>query len=131
MRELAIFAFSCSLACGGLVVGSDAGADADGGTCVDLDVNSFDTSCAADTDCIAVAAPGVVCSGYNCLCPGSAINADGGAAYEALLSKIKPGPGPQCGCPALGQPRCVAAHCTFCPNPAFGGPIPPGCPDGG
>ena len=125
-------------ACGGQVAGADGGttlqtdggADADGGVCVDLEVSSSDTSCASDSDCIAVAAPGVVCSGYDCLCPGATINAKSEAAYDAQRSKIEQGPGPQCGCPFLGAPHCIAGKCVLCPSPSDPN-LPPGCPDGG
>jgi hypothetical protein len=106
----------------------------DGGACVDIDVSTYDTSCHGDSDCINVTA-GTICEGYNCICGGAAINADGQSRYNMTLSSIHPGRGPACGCPYLGAARCVQGPsggvCTYCPSSISGAPIPPGCPDGG
>jgi len=84
-----------------------------------------------DADCIVVAR-GVICDGYNCLCPGrGTINVDGQARYEAAIASLTRGSGPYCSCPYLGYARCVQSQCVFC-NASFRGlPNPPGCGDGG
>jgi hypothetical protein len=119
---------------GGGLTSSDAavgdGAASDGATCVDIDVSTYDRSCQTDSDCINVSA-GTICSGYNCLCGGAAINADGQARYQAALASVQPGPGPYCGCPYFGRPRCLQTQCVYCPSSVGPMPAPPGCPDGG
>lgn len=125
-------------ACGGQLVGVDGGASKDGTTtqadsavCVDIEPSAFSTSCNADHDCIGAWA-GNLCSGYDCICPVSSISAMSQAAYDEALSKVPKGPGPMCGCPLFGTPRCIASQCVFCPNAALHPPsYPPGCPDGG
>jgi hypothetical protein len=106
------------------------GAASDGATCVNIDVSTYDTSCQTDSDCINVSA-GKICSGYNCLCGGATINADGQARYNAALASVEAGPGPYCGCPYFGRPRCLQAQCVYCPSSIGPMPAPPGCPDGG
>ena len=106
---------------------SDAGT---GTTCVDIDAAAFSTTCAADTDCINVFT-GQLCDGYDCICGGTAISASAQAQYDAIFSTVTEGPGPFCGCPYLGSPRCIQNTCVYCPNPALNGTLPPGCPDGG
>ena len=102
----------------------------DGATCVDIDVSTYDKSCQTDSDCINVAA-GTICSGYNCLCGGAAISAGEQARYNAALGSVEAGPGPYCGCPYFGGPRCIQAQCVYCPSSVGPMPAPPGCPDGG
>lgn len=99
-------------------------------SCVGIDVSAFDRSCETDSDCIAVFA-GVLCAGYNCICPaGGAINAADDARYRALVSSVPPGPGPYCQCPYLGDARCLQRQCAFCVSPPDPN-SPPGCVDGG
>jgi hypothetical protein len=106
------------------------GAASDAATCVDIDVSTYDRSCQTDSDCINVSA-GMICSGYNCLCGGAAINAGEQDRYNAALASVQPGPGPYCGCPYFGRPRCLKAQCVYCPSSIGPMPAPPGCPDGG
>ncbi|HEX8794439.1 MAG TPA: hypothetical protein VF765_26020 [Polyangiaceae bacterium] len=105
-------------------------AASDGATCVDIDVSTFDRSCQNDSDCINVSA-GTICSGYNCLCGGAAINASEQGRYNAALASVEAGPGPYCQCPYFGRPRCLQAQCVYCPSSIGPMPAPPGCPDGG
>lgn len=101
----------------------------DGGTCVNIDVSNFDTSCTADSDCIEVT-PGTICAGYTCICGGASISAADQARYDALLASVPRGEGPGCNCPAFGIPRCLQSQCVLCatfPNPHED----PRCPDGG
>jgi hypothetical protein len=105
-------------------------AASDGATCVDIDVSTYDRSCQTDTDCINVAA-GTICSGYNCLCGGAAISATEQDRYNAALASVQAGPGPYCGCPYFGRPRCLQAQCVYCPSSIGPMPAPSGCPDGG
>jgi len=105
-------------------------AASDGATCVDIDVSTYDRSCQTDSDCINVSA-GMICSGYNCLCGGAAISASEQDRYSAALGSVEAGPGPYCGCPYFGGPRCIQAQCVYCPSSIGPMPAPPGCPDGG
>jgi hypothetical protein len=118
---------------GGSTSSVDAAVDVaatDGASCVDIDVSTYDRSCQTDSDCINVAA-GTICSGYNCLCGGAAISATEQARYNAALASVQPGPGPYCGCPYFGRPRCLQSQCVYCPSSIGPMPAPPGCPDGG
>jgi len=112
----------------------DSAVRGDGGFCIDIDPSSFDTSCSVDSDCIGIYA-GQLCDGYSCSCPSATISASGQAAYNQVFSSVTPSSGGLCSCPALISPRCAQGAsggvCTACPNPAFGGSIPPGCPDAG
>ena len=102
----------------------------DGDVCVTIDPSTYDLSCHTDADCVTVSA-GTICAGYNGICGGSTINADGLVRYDAELGSIPQGPGPYCSCPYFGSPHCLQGTCTFCPAPYLGNPVPPGCPDAG
>lgn len=108
---------------------SGTSSEIDAAVCVDIETSDYDTSCNQDTDCIVINT-GEICSGYNCLCGGSTVNADGQAQYDNAISSVDPGPGPMCGCPYFGRPRCIQNVCTFCPANGVGS-TPAGCPDGG
>jgi hypothetical protein len=109
----------------------------DGGRCIYIDVTTYDVSCHADSDCIAIAG-GMVCNG---VCPpNAAINVDGQTRYDIAVFRQGPGslPGWGSSCASAGNARCVQGPCggvcTWCPRKTptlFGQPIPPGCPDAG
>jgi hypothetical protein len=80
--------------------------------CVDIEPSSYDQSCKADSDCVAISS-GDICTGYDCTCPNASINKDDQTRYEQLFSSVQPGPGPLCECPALGFAHCVESKCTF------------------
>ena len=105
------------------------GAGTDGGQCIYIDLSTFDRSCKADSDCIAVT-PGLIC---NHLCGGDAINIDGQARYWSALAPILDRPGWGSSCPSLGKPRCLPGSsggtCTWCPSRPSADPIPLGCPN--
>ena len=92
----------------------DAGPDSakEGGGCVDIEPSSFDQSCKADSDCVAIGS-GDFCPLYECACPNAAINADGQTRYEQELSSVPRASGAGCECPALGSARCVQSKCAF------------------
>lgn len=92
----------------------------DAGSCVDIDLSTYDQTCKADTDCIGVTA-GVLCPG-GCACGGSTINVDGEARYQAAVAAVETA---ACPCVANGVPRCIQNRCTLC------GVGHPGCGDGG
>ncbi len=105
-------------------VGVDASAPPpDSGTCVDIDLSTYDTSCNVSSDCIEITA-GTICSG-SCACGGATINVADEGRYDAAISGIQTG---ACPCPAELPPSCVAGKCVFC---GFGPNSPPGCPDAG
>jgi hypothetical protein len=108
----------------------EGGSSGDARTCVDIDPATYDTSCQIDSDCIDVSG-GVICSGYNCLCGGTAISASEQARYNAALASVPAGPGPHCNCPYFGRARCVQSQCVICHPGYLNDPNPPGCPDGG
>jgi hypothetical protein len=100
---------------------SVADAGAGGGSCVNVDLSTYDQSCHADSDCIDVTS-GRICTG-GCACGGSTINADGEARYQATVAGVQT---LACPCPADGIPRCIQNHCTLC---GFGPNQPAGCGD--
>ena len=69
--------------------------DADGGTCVDIELASYDQSCNQPSDCTLIQT-GEVCSGQ-CACGGSPVNVAGQSRYDQATSGIAFG---HCGCPA-------------------------------
>lgn len=88
--------------------GGDTGAEADGGTCVEIDVTSADTTCASDSDCTSIIA-GMVCP-KSCDCPGTAVNNGAAAQFAPLTS---PFPFTTCSCPYEFSPSCVRGQCTL------------------
>ncbi len=100
----------------------DSGPPIDAATCVNVDVSTYDTSCAQDSDCIQIT-PGEICTG-SCLCGGGTVNIDGQAQYDQTVNSIAT---TACPCVAEGVPRCVQATCRLCGGPKSS----PGCPDGG
>lgn len=126
MRTIVVVAWSAGLvlaACGGMSSSSntDAGSS-EGGSCVDIDLSTYDQSCSVDGDCILIAA-GHLCPGA-CGCPAAPINAKEQARYEAAVA---PAHLLACPCAFPGSPRCVQNKCTLCtPNSTE-----PGCSDGG
>lgn len=104
---------------GGSGSGSSSGSSSGGGTCVDVVLSSYDTSCQTSSDCISITA-GQICAG-DCACGGATINASGQARYDAAISSIQLG---ECACPLEGTPQCLQSQCTIC----TGGPSdPPEC----
>jgi hypothetical protein len=93
------------------------------GSCVNVDLSTYDQTCKVDSDCIDVTS-GQICTG-GCACGGSAINVDGEARYEAAVASVQT---LACPCPADGVPRCIQNRCTLC---GVGPNQPPGCGPGG
>lgn len=108
--------------------GGGEGASPDAGACARIDPSSYDPSCHADSDCVAIGVGTLCTNGPSCMCPAAAINVRDQATYEsdlkAIESTITPGPG-GCHCPYFGSPRCSANHCVLC------GGASGSCPDGG
>lgn len=76
----------------------------------------FDTSCAADKDCIGVFT-GDFCASTGCGCPNTAINASSKAAWESyattgLAACTGPGSGMACSC-ANHPLTCESGTCTI------------------
>jgi hypothetical protein len=119
---------------GGATTGGGGGASSSttggtGGSCVNIELSVYDTSCVQNTDCISVNV-GQVCAGA-CLCGGGgAIATSAQAQYNAALSSIQTND--TCSCPGPGPVACVQGQCTQC---SFGPSDPLGCPgndsDGG
>ena len=104
------------------VVGSTTGGGAGGGgavggggttgaagTCVDIDLSTYDVSCNQTSDCASITA-GEICDG-DCTCGGAAINASGQARYESAISSVELG---ACECPFMGSIECIDQVCTRC-----------------
>jgi hypothetical protein len=83
------------------------------GTCVDVDLTTYDQTCRADSDCIEVTA-GEICAD-SCECGGSAINQNDAQRYANATDGITT---EACPCPYFGNPRCVAGSCAICPDPS-------------
>jgi hypothetical protein len=119
---------------GGATTGGGGGAGSSttggtGGSCVNIELSAYDTSCVQNTDCISVNV-GQVCAGA-CLCGGGgAIATSSQTQYNAALSSIQTND--TCSCPGPGPVACVQGQCTQC---SFGPSDPLGCPgndsDGG
>jgi hypothetical protein len=92
------------------------------GSCVNVDLSTYDQTCTADTDCIGVTA-GQICTG-GCACGGSTINVNGEARYQAAVSSVQT---LACPCAADGIPRCIQNRCTLSGGPGR----PSGFGDGG
>lgn len=92
---------------GGSGGGSSGGGSGGGGACVDIDLSSYDVSCATAADCVSISA-GEICPG-TCTCGGAAINAAGQARYEQAISGVALG---QCFCPEIPAPQCIAGVCS-------------------
>jgi hypothetical protein len=122
-------------ACGGKTQGGGPGVDSgggsgsgsgggnqsgSGGSCIEVPLSSFDTSCQKDTDCVEVTT-GTLCLD-GCLCGGSAINASSQAAWENDVMGL--GSGTACPCPGSPPPVCVSGTCTLCED------TPGGCGGG-
>ncbi len=97
---------------GGISTGDDSGIvigvpDASTGTCVEIDLSDYSTTCNTASDCISINT-GSVCDG-SCACGGSLINVSGQAAYEQAIAGIT-----FAGCPCAEQlPSCVNGECAF------------------
>ncbi len=98
-----------------------------GGNDADVDVASctiissgYDTSCATDSDCVAVAGNFVVVFGdwchSNCLCGGNAINRSSAVKYARDVAQTPLGSGavasPGCGCATFEDACCQGGTCT-------------------
>jgi len=86
-----------------------------------IQASSYDQTCSADTDCVAIAV-GDAC--YPCIiicASGGAINRSAMASYESDVSKTIGGgetSNVQCGCPAAFFPCCRGGTCQAnCQNP--------------
>jgi hypothetical protein len=105
------------LACSGKTVEvapDGGGASGDAGSCVNVDLSTFDRSCKQASDCVSVTA-GELCTGQ-CSCGGSFINADGLARYQQLVAGVEPG---TCFCGEEPAPECIDGTCSV--GTAIGG----------
>jgi hypothetical protein len=82
-------------------------------TCVSVDLQAFDSSCNADSDCMAISA-GTICPSQ-CIdvCPNTAINVDGKTRYDQILAQLPSWPSCECGFIAAPDAFCVQGVCTF------------------
>jgi hypothetical protein len=103
------------------------GGSSDGGTCVDVNAASYDTSCTTDGDCTLVRT-GDICDGQ-CSCGDTPISQSDLSKYQAATSGLTL---EACPCIFPGTVNCVANQCTLCTGQAG---QPSGCPatsvDGG
>jgi hypothetical protein len=93
----------------------DGGVFEDGstGTCVDIDLSTYDQSCNTTSDCIDILS-GEVCDG-TCDCFGSPVNISEQARYDQAISGIEFA---ECGCPAFPPPQCIGGMCLNCGDPS-------------
>jgi hypothetical protein len=123
---------SALLACGGRTLGQcpggatecgvqtgDPDASDDAGACVYVDLSTYRTGCATDSDCTTITA-GEVCTG-SCSCGGSAVNIGEEARYESETAGIQQG---DCFCPSVPAPQCLESVCSICTGSASD---PPSC----
>src|SRR5271155_4648780 len=84
-----------------LVVVAACGSKSSGGagTCVDVAVSSYDTSCESASDCTGITV-GDICSGY-CACPNAFINRSSLVQYQKNVAGLSTS-NPPCECPASG-----------------------------
>jgi hypothetical protein len=94
----------------------------DGGTCVDIDLSTYSTTCSVDSDCIVIQG-GEICDD-DCFCGNAAVSASGQARYDAAVQSIVPG---DCGCTGVPAPQCVMGQCVECVGPNQ----PAGCLENG
>jgi hypothetical protein len=125
LRTVAVIGLACLFfgACGGKTVGR--GSADDGGSCVNVDLSSYDQSCERASDCVFIQS-GEVCSGQ-CRCGNSVVNASAEARYRSAIAGVNVKT-TACFCIDRGPPRCVQNHCTLCGS---GPGQPAGCGDGG
>ncbi len=91
----------------------DAGFDAavatkvDGGTCVNVDVATYDTSCVTAADCILIFT-GELCVPSSCPCQQDYVNIGEQARYDQAYNQLPPS---ACSCPTAAGPQCVGGAC--------------------
>jgi hypothetical protein len=108
LRRVAAFALASLAAV--IAPASSEVACGSGGTCVDIDLSTYDRTCSKDSDCTLIDY-GHLCNG-DCLCGRSpAVNVDGLARYQAAISKVTPG---RCECSNAGVLICLAGQCEQC-----------------
>jgi hypothetical protein len=83
------------------------GSSSGGGSCVEIDIATYDTSCNTPADCIYITS-GQVCDGFCSVCGDSLVNASETARYEAATASLVSG---TCGC-FQSTPQCTNHHCT-------------------
>ena len=88
--------------------------------CVDIDLSTYDTSCAQASDCITILA-GEVCSG-SCDCFGPAVSASEQSRFDQAISGIEFA---DCPCVSPGPLKCLVGTCVLC------GYKGASCPDAG
>jgi hypothetical protein len=96
-------------------VSPDSGLVAEAGApCVDIDLSTYDQSCAHDSDCIEVTS-GQICAGACQLLGGSAVNVSEQARYNAAVAFVTPdADGGACVYPPPPMPFCAAGQCASC-----------------
>jgi hypothetical protein len=99
--------------------------EADGASCVDIELSSYSQTCSTASDCTLIAV-GTICSGADACaeCTTTPINKSGEAQYQAAVSLVTVTG--ICACPAEIVPSCVHGTCTIC-----AGSSDPACSDGG
>jgi hypothetical protein len=120
-----LLALSFVGACGGTELGGGTGPEggtgpgdgggvytaADGETCIDIDVSTYDRSCEGDLDCISVT-PGTLCSN-ECVCnTGATVSRSEQARYQAAISQLT-FTSSVCGCLAQSNPICLNHQCSL------------------
>jgi hypothetical protein len=78
--------------------------------CVNIDLASFDRSCRADSDCMAVKG-GMACPS-GCSCANTAINVDDRLMYEETIASLPFTLG-NCPCPSGPPHLCTQGVCTY------------------
>jgi hypothetical protein len=101
---------------------SDAPSVYDAGSCIEIDLSTYDQSCSEPSDCLRVTG-GLVCSSeFLCVyCGGSFVNRSEEARYQSAIASIRGG---VCNC-IEAVPQCVQNKCRSC-EPAS---EPSGCSD--
>jgi hypothetical protein len=124
--------FACGGGGGSAVDGQDgsSGGSSSGsnGTCVRVDLSTYDTSCNTASDCAYIQA-GEVCDGYCPRCGGDAVNAMEQSRYTSAIASLAPTL--PCGCFVPPPPQCVDHRCVQSGAADGGAQSEGGGPDGG
>jgi hypothetical protein len=86
----------------------DTGISTFGGTCVDIELSTYDLSCKQASDCILIQT-GEVCSGQ-CSCGGQPVSASEQSRYDQATSGIR---FVGCSCPKEVAPSCFENRCEY------------------
>jgi hypothetical protein len=90
----------------------DAGAYFDGGTCINIDLSTYDRSCNRDSDCVLVSSS--PCT--TCMCCNASVSAHEQTRYQQDIARLPVAPWQvaRCQCPAEpAHASCVQGQCSW------------------